>query len=116
MMPDTKRLQATVAHVDALLHAGRYRDLEELSRGERLTAEEIAVAIRDYPERLAPRPTYDVEDLSVVYVRDSVPAKWSVYLHLCRAEGGRSDLTAELTLKDTPSGLYAVEIDDIHVL
>jgi hypothetical protein len=116
MMPDTKRLEMTVAHIDVLLHAGRYRELEELSGGKRLRAEHIAAAIEEYPERLAVRPSYNVDDLSVVYVRDSSPAEWSVYLDLWRAEGGCSDLTAELRLKDTLAGLYAVEIDNIHVL
>jgi len=116
MMPDIKRLQTTLAHVDTLLHAGLYRELEELSGGKRLKAEHIAAAIGDYPERLTVRPSYNVTDLSVVHVRDSFPAEWSVYLDLWREDGGRSDLTAELTLKDTPAGLYAVEIDNIHVL
>ena len=116
MMPDSQRLKATVAHVDKLLHARRYLELEEFSGGVRLKAEHIEAAIREYPEELAPRPDYDVEDMSVVYVRGSVPPAWSVYLHLWRAAGGRSDLTAELTLKATRSGFYAVEIDDIRVL
>ncbi len=116
MTPDTQRLQATVSNVDALLTSGRYQELEELTGGIRLKAEHIATAIEEYPGKLTHRPSYDVENMSVVYVHRSDPPVWSVYPHLWRKEGGESDLTAELTLRDTPTGFYAVEIDDIHVL
>jgi hypothetical protein len=116
MIPDPTRLAGTVARVDALLHAGHYSELERLSSGVRLTAEEMKAAIEDYPEELVLRPTYDLEEGSVVYVSGSAPAAWSVYLHLWRKKGGRSDLTAELTVLDTDSGLYRVQIDSIHAL
>jgi hypothetical protein len=116
MLPDRKRLATTVAQVDQLLHSGRYAALEVLSDGKRLTAGQIKAAIEDYPEKLAPRPAYDFGGDEIAHVRGRVPAEWSVYLHLWRQKGGRSDLTAELTVIDTPAGLYRVEIDDIHVL
>jgi hypothetical protein len=115
MLPDKIRLTETVARVDALLHAGQFSELERLSGDDRLTAEEMRIAIEDYPEELVPRPAYDLED-PVVRVSGSAPAEWCVYLHLWRKKGGRSDLTAELTLIDTDSGLYRVQIDNIHVL
>lgn len=116
MSPDTARLIKTVALVDELLHSGRYSDLEQLCRRRRLSADQIKNAVEDYPEELAVRPDYQPEDLSVVHVTASVPAKWSVCLDLWRRDGGRSDLTAMLTLIDSDSDLYEVEIDDIHVL
>jgi len=116
MLPDKQRLAESVAHVDRLLHAGEYSELERLSCGVRLTAKEMKSAIEDYPEELAPRPTYDFSEGEVVHIRGSSPAEWSVYLHLWRKNGGRSDLSAELTFIDTAAGLYRVQIDDIHVL
>ena len=116
MLPDKKRFTETVAQIDQMLHGGQYAELERLSGGKRLTAGQIKAAIEDYPERLAPRPAYDFGEEEIAHVRGRIPAEWSVYLHLWRQKGGRSDLTAELTLIDTPTGLYRVEIDDIHVL
>ena len=116
MLPDTTRLSATLAAVDKLLHERRYSELALLTGGKRLTADQIRSGIEDYPEELTTRPAYDLTDGDVVYVDGSIPAEWSVYLHLWRKDGGRSDLTAELTLVDTDAGLYRVEIDGIHVL
>jgi len=116
MFPDQKRLAATVAQVDQLLHNGQFAELERLSGGQRFTAEQIKTAIEAYPEELAPRPAYDFEEGEIVQVRDRSPAEWSVYLHLWRKKGGRSDLTAELTVIDTIAGLYRVQIDGIHAL
>jgi hypothetical protein len=116
MIPDKQRLTATVARVDIMLHAGEYAELERFSGGVRLTAEEMKSAIEDYPEELAPRPAYAFSEGEVVYISGSAPAEWSVYLHLWRKNGGRSDLSAELTIIDTAAGLYRVQIDDIRVL
>jgi hypothetical protein len=52
----------------------------------------------------------------VVEIDNAVPEAWSVYLDLWTAEEGRSDLTLELTLRDSPAGIYSVELDDLHVL
>jgi hypothetical protein len=116
MLPDKTRFTDTVAQIDQMLHGGQYAELERLSGGKRLTVEQIKAAIKEYPEELAPRPAYDFEDLDIIHVRGSSPAEWSVYLHLWRKKGGRSDLTAELTIIDTVTGLYAFQIDNIHVL
>jgi hypothetical protein len=116
MLPDKIRLIEIISHVDVLLHTGQFLELERLSEGVRLTAAQMKIAIEAYPEELGPRPAYDLEEGSVVHVSGSAPAEWSVYLHLWLKQGGRSDLTAELTLIDTDSGLYRVQIDNIHVL
>jgi len=116
MLPDKIRLSETLALVDKLIHEGRYSELERLSGGKRLTAEQIKRGLDDHPEELATRPAYELGDADIVHVTGSMPAEWSVYLHLWRKDGGRSDLTAELTIVDTDNGLYRVEIDGIHVL
>jgi hypothetical protein len=116
MLPDRSRLSETLALVDQMLHERRFSELEQLSGGKRLTAEEIGRALDDYPEALTTRPAYELEDGEIVHVTESVPTQWSVYLHLWRRDGGRSDLTAELTITDSDAGLYSVQIDGIHVL
>ena len=115
MHPDKIRLEATLAHIDKLLHSGEYTELERLSDGERLTAVEIQQAIDEYPEELAPRPEYCIETTDIVYISGSKPAEWSVYLHLWRKEGGVSDLTVELTLIDSNERFYGFQIDNILV-
>jgi hypothetical protein len=115
-LPDEKRLSATLALVDRLLQSGCYAELEQLSGGMRLTAEEIESAIRSHPEPLGLRPAYELGDDEIVHVSGSTPAAWAVYLHLWRSDGKRSDLTVELTIADADSELYRVEIDDIHIL
>ena len=116
MEPNREHLAKTLKHVDQLLHSGDFVGLEKFSGGTRLSAAQIKFAIEDYPEALAPRPNYELEDGAIVAIRDSIPPSWSVYLHLWRRGGGRSDLTAELTLIDTGQDLYGVEIDNIYVL
>jgi hypothetical protein len=90
--------------------------LARLSSGIRLTADDMKRAIETYPEPLAAQSSPDWYRTDVVHVRDSHPAAWSVYFHLWKKTGGRSDLTAKLTLTDTAAGLYDVQIDDIRVL
>jgi hypothetical protein len=116
MLPDKTRLTETLRLVDRLLYEARYSELEQLSAGKHLAAEEIKRGIADYPEALTLRPSYDLEASDIVYVTGSMPAEWSVYLHLWRKSGGRSDLTVELTIIDADPRLYRVEIDGLHVL
>ena len=82
MLPDKIRLIETVSRIDVLLHTGQYSELERLSGGECLTAEEMKIAIEDYPEELTQRPTYDLEAGSIIHVSGSSPTEWSVYLRL----------------------------------
>ena len=44
------------------------------------------------------------------------PQAWAANVVLYTAEGGRSDLTLELTVMDWPGPLYAVELGNLHVL
>jgi hypothetical protein len=44
------------------------------------------------------------------------PKCWSVNLPLWTKEEGRSDLTLQMHFTESDGALYAVEIDDLHVL
>jgi hypothetical protein len=105
----------TVKSVVQLLVAENYEQLEELTSGMRLTATDMARAIREYGRVLVALPDYAYEDLDVVQVRNATPPRWFVRLNLWTEEEGRSDLSLELTIVESPGG-YTVELDDIHVL
>ncbi len=119
MTIDTEKMRKTIICVIDLLVRGEYRSLEVLSGGNRLTAEQLQQAVAEYGCRLVPPPTNTIESLvygDVGEVKGSSPTHWPVYVILWTAEEGRSDLTLDLTLVDSPGELYSVEINDLHVL
>jgi len=105
----------TVKTVVGLLVAGKYQELEDLTSGTRLSAEDMGGAIRQHGRALVTPPEQAYEELDVVEVRDASPPRWSVRMNLWTAEEGRSDLSLELTVIHTEPS-YTVELDDIHVL
>ena len=104
-----------VASIVELLVNGRYQDLEAISGGIRLSAEELAQSVAQYgrtlvmPPDTGPTPDY-------IAVRDRVSPTWSVAVPLFTSEEGRSDLTLELTLVQVQAETFSVQIDDLHVL
>ena len=108
--------ETVVRDVVAQLAARRYADLERRTHGVRLSARELAGAVRDYGRRIIPPPDGAELLVDVVPITAAEPPAWSVNVPLWTAEEGRSDLTLELTVRTGPDGEYAVEIDDLHVL
>jgi hypothetical protein len=106
---------AIVKSVVDLLVAGKYEQLEKLTAGTRLNADDMAGAVREYGRVLVAPPEHTYEGLDVVQVRNASSPRWSVRMSLWTAEEGRSDLSLELTVMEIGRG-YAVEVDDIHVL
>ncbi|MDM8009222.1 MAG: hypothetical protein QUV05_24025 [Phycisphaerae bacterium] len=111
----TYRFANTVKSVVDLLVAGRYAELERLTAGTRLSADDMAGAIRQYGRVLVTPPEEAYEDLDAVQVRNASPPRWSVRMSLWTVEEGRSDLSLELTVAESGDG-YLIEVDDIHVL
>ena len=97
------------------LVAGKYAELETLTHGQRLNAQEMAKAISDYGRQLVLPPDDAFGLMDVVEVRDSQPRQWSVTMPLWTHEEGRSDLSIEVTLIKVEKG-FRIELDDIHVL
>ena len=108
--------EPVVRDVVTQLAAARYADLERRTRGVRLSAGELAHAVREYGRQIIAPP--DGADLlvDVVPITSAEPPAWSVNVPLWTAEEGRSDLTLQLTVRAGPVGGYDVEIDDLHVL
>lgn len=113
-LPDRHRC---VSHVVDLLIRRCYSEIEQLSKGKRLSASELEGAIAEYGGTLVHAPAGST---SVEFIRVELPGPecWRVDVDLYTQEEGRSDLTLQLTLerdRQEPFG-YRVEIDDLHVL
>ena len=108
--------ETEVREIVALLARGDYYALEQLSSGVRLSASELAQAVREYPATLCQPPSPAAAPLDVVAVRGAVVPTWSVVVPLWTLEEGRSDLSLELTIRHLEGAGYAFEIDDLHVL
>jgi hypothetical protein len=108
--------EPAVREVVTLLSRGDYYALERLTAGERLSASELAQAVRGYPATLRAPPSWEAVPLDVVPVTSANSPTWSVVVPLWTVEEGRSDLSLELTVQQRPDGGYNVGIDDLHVL
>jgi len=97
------------------LVAGKFTELEMLTKGQRLSAPEIARAISVYGRRLVVPPDDAFKLMDVVEVRNVKPPQWSVNMPLWTQEEGRSDLSIGVTLISYEEG-FKIELDDIHVL
>jgi hypothetical protein len=108
-------LEPVVRFVVSQLVEGGYADAVRNCTTSRLTADDLAGAIRDYGRTLVEPPPGAYRDLDAVAVRDASHPTWSVRAPLWSREEGRSDLTLELTI--TRDGdRWDIELDDLHVL
>jgi len=98
-----------------MLVTGDFAALERLSGGQRLTADEMRVAITDYPGSLVMPPHEAFQHLDIVPIQNSKPREWSVIMSLWTDREGRSDLSLETTLTESQHDLCLVEVDGIHV-
>ena len=92
----------------------KYDEIARLTDTIRMRAEEIKEAIDSYPGTMIAEVRQ--EDLDVIKIKTAKEECWSVNVRLHTAEEGPSDLTMSLTIIESDSAYYAVELDDIHVL
>jgi hypothetical protein len=110
-----EKLNDLVSDVLNLLVVGRYTDVEILTHGVRLDADEIARAIADYGKQLIFPPEEGFRFMDVVEVINAQPKRWSIAMPLWTLEEGRSDLTLEMTATEQENG-FSISVDDLHVL
>ncbi len=110
-----EQLRQPVREIIELLVTGRYAELETLTKGVRLSAQEMAKAISDYGRQLVMPPEEAFQLMDVVEIRNAQPPRWSVTMPLWTQAEGRSDLSLELTLM-RGHRTFDIELDDIHVL
>jgi hypothetical protein len=94
--------------------ARRYAELEALTQGHRLSAQEMRNAISGYGRKLVSPPDEAFELMDVVQVQGAHPPQWSVRMPLWTREEGRSDLSIEVTVVGGAEP-FRMELDDIHV-
>ena len=121
VMPDQasinhSKLRDTVSALTDLLAMGDYEGLCRLPRTSRLSPAEIERVILNYGRQLMPLPNSAFEAADIIPVSESNPQQWSVVVPLWSKEEGRSDLSLELTVEDSDTRTYSIEIDDLHVL
>ena len=114
-----QKISDTVRHLVGMLVAGDYAGLEAISRGRRLTAEELRQAVEEYGRELRMPPesvfeTFDEDNIDVFEL--ARPRSWSVLVDLWTVEEGRSDLTLDVVLTDTGGEQYDIEIVSLHVM
>jgi hypothetical protein len=109
-----KKLMSTVNLLVNHLANARYDELARLTDTIRMRAEEIKESIDSYPGTVIAvvRP----EDLDVIKINTAKEECWSVNVRLHTSQEGPSDLTMSLTIIQSNSDYYAVELEDIHVL
>ena len=105
-----------VRNVIALLAAKKYVELQRLSGGVRLLSVQIESAVRNYGRTVVPLPNDALSLIDYVAVKNSHPSAWSVYVPLFTQEEGRSDLSIDLTLIESESGSFSIELNDLRVL
>jgi len=110
-----EQLRQPVREVIELLVTRRYAELEALTKGVRLSANEIGKAISDYGRQLIMPPDDAFRFLDATEVQGAQPPRWSATMPLWTSEDGRSDLSLELTLIRVQK-TFDIELDDIHVL
>jgi hypothetical protein len=114
--PDRAARNRIVGEVVARLAAADYEGIAAMAPKSRVTPSQMRAAVEQYGRTLLPLPLGADALIDYVAVRSSSPYTWSVVCPLFTAEEGRSDLSLELRLTQSPGANYTVEVDDLHVL
>jgi hypothetical protein len=96
-----------------------YDAIERRSQGVRWPGTELKRAVAEYGRTLIMPPDQAFDALDVIAIqKDNGPRAWSIRFDLWTREEGRSDLTLEITLKESEqrTGEMVLEIDNLHVL
>lgn len=121
VMPDSRpidpaKLRVSVSALTDRLVERDYDGFCGLARTSRIAAQDVERVVRDYGCSLTPLPLAAFQSVDVVPISGSDPQRWSVVVPLWSQVEGRSDLSLELTVEDSPAETYPVEVDDLHVL
>jgi len=94
-----EKLRLIVVQIITLLVGAQYRQIEGLTHGITMSAEEIQTAISEYGRTLILPSSDAYELLDVIRANNVGLEQYSVRMPLWTQEEGRSDLTLELTVK-----------------
>ncbi|MFI6678213.1 hypothetical protein [Kribbella sp. NPDC050469] len=108
-------LMTTVRIVVDLLVRQEYDVIEAMTRGHRLSAEDIQTAIERYGRTLIAPPEDGWNAVEIYRVESSSAPRFSVDVPLWSREEGLSELTLSLTLLEFAPGLFETQVDDLRV-
>ena len=94
---------------------GNYEKLEADGRAGRLTAHDLKNRLTEYRRTFIPLPDAAFDQGEMYTLIDGDGKSRGVDLDLWTMEEGRSDLTLQLTVRDTGTAIV-LQIDDLHVL
>jgi hypothetical protein len=114
MALDNAKLVSTVGMLVQHLAQRKYDELAVLTDTIRMRSEEIMAAVESYPGSIV--PTVRPQDIDTIKIKTAKEDCWSVNVRLHTDREGPSDLTMSLTLIESNSAFYGVELEDIHVL
>lgn len=107
-------IRSALHHLVALVVGGQYEEVRSNGWLGRLTVDELAEAVKEYPGELVPLPRDGWEAANVITL-DSSENAWVVEIPMWTDREGRSDLELAVCAKVT-EGKLSVEIDDLHVM
>ena len=114
MTPLPPELKSAIVDLVSDIVAGRYAEIASGGRIGRLTADELAEAVRLYGRTLIPLPD-DAWSFVHVYPINGDARALSLDVEMFTIEEGRSDLTLSLSAR-RDGDRWTIGIDDLHVL
>ncbi|GIJ49600.1 hypothetical protein Val02_64860 [Virgisporangium aliadipatigenens] len=99
-----------------LIVRGEYDTAAAVTRGRRLTAEEIRQAVTEHPGTLVNPPEHVFDEIEFDTVTGSEPLTYFAVCPLWDADGEESDLSLEVELEEIGPGLYVPIIANLHVM
>jgi hypothetical protein len=109
-------LETAVRNIMGLLIRREYEVVEKITRGRRLTASQLREAIEEYGRTLVTAPEEWWPTVGIIPIDPGKRPAFHVDAPLWTKEEGRSDLTLQLRLTETPQHIYESEVLDLHVL
>lgn len=109
-------IEAAVRVVVDLLVRGQYMTAEKVTRGRRLSASEMKTAIITYGRTLVSPTENWWSTVEITPIDAGEQPAFLVVAPLWTREEGRSDLSLELRLVETPARIYETEVLDIRVM
>jgi hypothetical protein len=94
---------------------GNYAKLEADGRAGRLTAQDLKNRLTEYGRTFIPLPDAAFDQGDTYTLVDGDGKSYGVDLDLWTTEEGKSDLTLQLTVRDTGTAIVP-QIDDLQVL
>ena len=109
-------IEVDVRVIVDLLFRGQFMTVEKVTRGRRLTEREIESAVSAYGRTLVAPGKNWWSTVEVTPINAGERAAFHVVAPFWTREEGRSDLSLELRLTESPAHVYEVELIDIRVL